>query len=52
MSREGGRKIVQYAILTAIVAATLYPIVWIVLASTKTNNEIFTGASLILAAPV
>jgi ABC-type glycerol-3-phosphate transport system permease component len=48
MNRERGRKIVQYAILATIVAATLYPIVWMILASTKTNNEIFTGASLSL----
>src|SRR4029077_13438019 len=47
MTRENGRTIIQYAILTTIVVATLYPIVWMFLASTKTNKEIFTGAGLI-----
>ncbi len=46
MTREHGRNLIQYAILTVIVVATLYPIVWMFLASTKTNIEIFTGAGL------
>lgn len=48
MSRERRQSIVQFAILAVIVVATLYPIVWMFLASTKTNNEIFTGPGLSL----
>jgi ABC-type glycerol-3-phosphate transport system permease component len=46
MTRESGRNLIKYAILTVIVAATLYPIAWMFLASTKTNSEIFTSAGL------
>ena len=46
MSRETRLNIVRYGILTVIVAATLYPIIWMFFASTKTNSEIFTGAGL------
>jgi ABC-type glycerol-3-phosphate transport system permease component len=46
MTRERGINILRYAILAVIVAATLYPIVWMFLASTKTNSEVFTGAGL------
>jgi ABC-type glycerol-3-phosphate transport system permease component len=46
MTRARGINILRYAILAVIVAATLYPIVWMFLASTKTNSEVFTGAGL------